>query len=91
MRAHKKCRHCGEYLTPAIRPRAVAGWNPGVAALLSLFLPGAGQMYKGTVGVGFAWLIGTIIAYTFLVVPGVILHVICIVNAATESVARPKA
>jgi len=53
----------------------------GVAAVLSLFIPGAGQMYKGRVGQGFVWLIGTVIGYFMMVFPGVIIHVICIFHA----------
>lgn len=56
-------------------------WEPGIAALLSFFIPGAGQIYKGHVFNGLAWFVGTIIGYMMLVVPGVIMHVFCIVGA----------
>jgi TM2 domain-containing membrane protein YozV len=55
----------------------------GVAAVLSLFIPGAGQMYKGSVGTGILWLVFTVIGYLMFVVPGVILHLICIFHAAS--------
>lgn len=55
----------------------------GVAAVLSLFIPGAGQMYKGRVGGGIAWLIFTVLGYMAFVVPGLILHFICIFHAAS--------
>lgn len=58
-------------------------WNPGIAALLSLFLPGAGQMYRGKVGVGLLWFIGVIIGYVMFIVPGLVLHLICIFSAAS--------
>lgn len=57
-------------------------WSPGIAAILSLFIPGAGQMYKGRVGEGILWLIFTPIGYLFLILPGLILHIICIITAA---------
>jgi TM2 domain-containing membrane protein YozV len=50
---------------------------------LSLVIPGAGQMYKGKVGVGLLWLVAVVIGYTAMIVPGVILHLICIFNAAS--------
>ncbi|WP_416445727.1 hypothetical protein ACH3O9_07155 [Leeuwenhoekiella sp. A16] len=58
-------------------------WNPGDAALLSFFIPGVGQMYKGDVGTGIAWLIFTYLGYFLLIIPGLILHLICIITAAT--------
>jgi len=58
-------------------------WNPGIAALLSLVLPGAGQMYKGQVGNGIAWLVFVLIGYILFVLPGLILHLLCIFGAAS--------
>ena len=57
-------------------------WSPGIAAILSLFIPGVGQMYKGRVAEGILWLIFTPIGYLFLIVPGLILHILCIVTAS---------
>lgn len=57
-------------------------WSPGVAAVLSLIIPGAGQMYKGQVGNGIVWLIVVVIGYVAFVVPGVVLHLACIVGAS---------
>jgi len=56
-------------------------WSPGVAALLSFVIPGAGQIYKGSIGVGLLWLICVIVGYMLMIVPGVILHIICIYKA----------
>lgn len=58
-------------------------WIPGVAALISFLIPGGGQMYKGDIGAGIVWFIVVIIGYIMLVVPGLILHIICMVNAAS--------
>jgi hypothetical protein len=70
-------------------------WSPGVAAVLSFFIPGAGQIYKGQVGRGLLYLFVVVIGYLLFVVPGLILHILVIVDAAKgnpygQSVARQK-
>jgi hypothetical protein len=60
----------------------VKRWEPGVAALLSLLIPGAGQIYKGQPINGLVWFILTIAGYFFLIVPGVVLHLCCVIGAA---------
>ncbi len=83
-----KCKHCGEILDEELReqrrPRPQQRWNPGVAALLSFFFPGLGQMYKGQVLKGFAWMFIVLFGYSCLI-PGFILHIICIFGAASGS------
>lgn len=86
----KKCKHCGEILDGEMRAKKEQEakalhqkWSPGIAAVLSLFIPGAGQMYKGQVGNGLVWLVCTVLGYMFFVLPGLILHVCCIVGAAS--------
>ncbi|MEQ8836796.1 MAG: hypothetical protein RID07_08330, partial [Lacipirellulaceae bacterium] len=59
--------------------------NPGVAAVLSLVIPGAGQMYRGKIGEGFVWLVCVCIGYLLLIIPGLILHIFCIVYAASSN------
>lgn len=96
----KKCPHCHEYLDEelarereaAMRPKA----NTGVAAVLSFFWPGLGQIYKGQVLAGLLWwflIIGIYAASLaltaaccigFLGLPvGIVLHLICIFDAAS--------
>lgn len=78
----RKCKHCGEIVDPTLRQTPTQeAWNPGAAAVLSLFIPGAGQIYRGKLGPGLLWLIGTAIGYTLLVLPGLVLHIICIIDA----------
>ena len=88
-----KCKHCGEILDARLKkaraleqkqsqPQA-RKWSPGVAALLSFLIPGAGQMYKGHVGAGLAWLFFVFVGYSLFIVPGLVLHLICILTAAT--------
>lgn len=69
--------------TVIIQQSAGGGVSGGVAALLSLFIPGLGQMVTGRVLPGVLWLFAVIIGYTAFIAPGIILHVICIVNAAS--------
>ena len=58
-------------------------WNPFVAAILSLFLPGLGQIYKGQFLNGLAWLVLTIVGYICFIIPGVVLHLCCVLGALT--------
>jgi TM2 domain-containing membrane protein YozV len=57
--------------------------SPGIAALLSFLWPGAGQIYAQRVGAGIGWMFFTFIGYLMLIVPGLILHLICIFSAAS--------
>lgn len=89
-----KCKHCGEILDLEIknaRLQQSVSANPqnsmpntGIAAILSFFIPGLGQMYKGDVGAGILWLIFTLFGYFLLIIPGLIIHLVCIVNAASS-------
>ena len=67
-----------------------AGVSGGVAALLSLLIPGAGQMVQGRIGSGIGWLVGTFFGYLLFVLPGLILHIICIVDAANAGPATRR-
>lgn len=67
----------------AVGASPVPRWNAGVAALLSFILPGLGQLYKGQVFNGIAWFFMTMLGYLAFVIPGVVLHVCCIVGATT--------
>ncbi len=76
-----KCRHCSEWLQPDLRKaHQPPKWHRGTAAALSL-IPGMGQIYKGRVARGLLWLPATVLGYAAYVVPGLILHVLCILNA----------
>jgi len=56
----------------------------GIAAVLSFLIPGLGQIYRGKVGRGLLWFCGALLGYALLIVPGLIVHLCCIVNAATS-------
>lgn len=85
-----KCRHCGEFLTSTIQDRIDESrgikkdFNPGIAALLSFIIPGAGQIYKGNIAGGIGWLILAVLGYICLILPGVVIHIICVVKAFSQ-------
>lgn len=77
-----KCKYCHEYFDEALRrARTEKPWNPGIAALLSFFIPGAGQIYKGDIARGIVILIVTIIGYMIFVVPGIAIHIWAVYTA----------
>ena len=69
---------------PYIQP-APSSFSPGAAAVLSFFLPGLGQICKGQVGPGIGWMFATIIGYFMFIIPGLILHICCVVNAGKST------
>ena len=85
----RRCRHCGESLDPVLRAAEEASrtalerrnpsFSPGVARVLSVILPGLGHIYRGKLLSGFLWMIVTPLGYLCFIVPGLILHVLCIV------------
>lgn len=77
------CPSCGHPLAQPAQNAAPRKWNRGVAALLSFIIPGAGQMYKGHVVAGILWFAFVIAGYFILIIPGIVLHLICIFSAAS--------
>ena len=59
----------------------VRRFSPGVAAILSLFVPGLGQLYKGQFFRAIVWFVIVVAGYCALVLPGVVLHACCILGA----------
>lgn len=55
--------------------------SPLIAAGLSLLVPGAGQLYAGSVLTAILWFLLVTAGYT-LILPGLILHLFCIAAAA---------
>lgn len=53
----------------------------GVPAVLSLIIPGLGQLVKGQVGKGIIYFCLNLFRYLLFVVPGFILHIWVIVDA----------
>lgn len=90
------CPHCGVRqlstgATPliakpvAVQPPRGRKWNPVLAAFLSFLVPGLGQHYKGQSTSGLFWFTIVGFGYVALVIPGLILHLVCIIGAAIGS------
>ena len=58
--------------------------SPGIAAALSLFIPGAGHAYTGHYLSAVLWFLLVSAGYT-LVLPGVFLHLLAIASAASSA------
>ena len=56
-------------------------WSPGLAALLSFFLTGLGQLYKGQLINVIVWFVFVSMGYVALILPGLILHFFCVLGA----------
>ena len=54
---------------------------PGTAAVLSVLWPGLGQIYRGEINGGFTWMICVFVGYFLLIVPGLVLHYMCVTDA----------
>ncbi|HSN25592.1 MAG TPA: hypothetical protein VLT45_04885 [Kofleriaceae bacterium] len=70
-------------------PMVNAQPNAAVAGVLSLIVPGAGQLYAGHPLSAVLWFVVVSIGYLLLIVPGVILHALCIAQAASAA-HRPR-
>ena len=55
--------------------------SPGIAAVLSVLIPGLGQVYSGRLAAGGLWFLGTAIAYWAILLPGFLAHAICVWSA----------
>lgn len=74
----------GALVRPLRVPLAVRGGreaSPLLAAALSLVIPGAGQVYTGNFAAAIVWFIAVSAGYA-LIVPGLLLHLLCIAAAA---------
>jgi TM2 domain-containing membrane protein YozV len=59
----------------------VQRWSPGLAAVLSFFVPGLGQLYKGQFLSAVFWFVFVSMGYVALILPGLILHFFCVLGA----------
>ena len=55
--------------------------SPGIAAVLSVLLPGLGQVYSGRLLAGGLWFLFTGFAYWAVLLPGFLAHALCIWSA----------
>lgn len=63
-------------------------FNTTAAAVISIFIPGGGHAYKGQPFNGLAWFFVVVCGYAALLLPGVILHLVCIYTSTLPT--RPK-
>jgi TM2 domain-containing membrane protein YozV len=61
--------------------RRAARPSPGVAAVLSVLIPGLGQVYAGRRGAGAGWFLATGFAYWAILIPGFLVHAFCVWSA----------
>ena len=78
-------------LEPAVRPTALAQFSrpqrdasPLLAAVLSLFIPGAGHLYAGRAISALLWFAVVSLGYV-LILPGLVLHLFAIASAASAA------
>ena len=55
--------------------------SPGIAAVLSVLIPGLGQVYAGRLLAGGLWFLATSLCYSAVLLPGFIAHAFCIWSA----------
>jgi hypothetical protein len=77
------CKECGAPLAGTSIFAHDPGFNPVTAALLSI-IPGLGHVYKRQPARGAIWFFAVMIAYGTGPQLGVLLHVICAINAAIK-------
>ena len=61
-----------------------SGTDRLIAGLLSWLCPGLGQCFKGEIAKGAIWFGAAVVGYMFLILPGVIIHLAGIVDAASN-------
>jgi TM2 domain-containing membrane protein YozV len=76
-----------------IRTRLARGerdWKPGIAAVLSFFVPGLGQIYKAQILDGLLFLFFTLVGIAFAGPGGFLVWILSIYNAATFDPDKPS-
>jgi len=66
---------------PEIRLVEERSPSPGIAAVLSVLLPGLGQVYAGRLLAGALWFLATGFFYWAVLLPGFIAHALCVWSA----------
>ncbi len=60
--------------------------SPGISAVLSVLIPGLGQVYCGRLLAGGLWFLGTAIAYSAVLLPGFLVHALCVWSAYRSAI-----
>jgi hypothetical protein len=82
------CKDCGAALTLPLTAHTETLYVALVAFALS-FVPGLGHLYRGRLGRAILWFIGVAVAYTVAYPLGVLVHIVCALNAALKGVFVP--
>jgi TM2 domain-containing membrane protein YozV len=51
---------------------------PGLSAVLSVLIPGLGQVYNGRLGAGLVWFLAASFGYWAVLVPGFFIHALSV-------------
>jgi hypothetical protein len=78
---HEPTETAGSGQVVVINQPPVQRWSPGLAAVLSFFVPGLGQLYKGQLLNGIVWFFLVGMGYLALILPGLLLHFFCVLGA----------
>ena len=62
--------------------KTIMNTSNALAAIVNIFIPGVGQATQGRMLAGLFFLIITFIGYAVLILPGIIMHIWSIVDAA---------
>ncbi len=54
--------------------------DPSTAAILTFLIPGWGHFRRGKIKSGLVWFAVVLIGYFLMVIPGLILHIICMID-----------
>ena len=89
------CPNCGNPMqhwtgvnqTPTVTQTVIVtpGRNTAIAVLLSILIPGLGQLSKGQPMNGIVWFLGVIFCYAMNVAFGVVVHIACVMGAGMGS------
>lgn len=69
---------CDDYCP---HPRDREAPIPGLAAVLSVLIPGLGQVYSGRLLAGGLWFLATAAGYSMILLPGFLFHALCVWSA----------
>jgi hypothetical protein len=64
-------------------------WSRGRAVLLSLMMPGAGQLYSGKTLAGLIWLPAVVLGYFASPLLGIAAHSVCVIDATDRKLETP--
>lgn len=82
----QKCPNCAEWLVPAKEIE----FSPPLAGFFSFIIPGMGQLYKERPLAAAVWFLATFIGYACFIIPGLVLHFLCFVDAVTGSARKTR-